>query len=373
MELNNYFETIRDFYKSKSFCDLKIIAVPNNWDNDEKTEGYKSVICHSLVLFSAIPELRFCIQSIQENEEDIITIFIDNSDFGEVESVISGIYNALVSSSDSEQSISENISSYHQGWKKTFGLDYNKEKSSATQQICVGTETQRICNETTHLAQIVKKEVDCNKLQPLQCPTLSNQDCQDKESSSEHVPSKCTTSLSEHNIAEVKDNISFFRSDNNSPSSNTNGFEPILSQTNSTNLTTSTLNQDIKDFAQFTNNMPTPISNHIVNKVTGDTPDTSDKKDNLIISKIVKKEYKERTCLDCDKKFPFNTKGQKSAYQEHISSHFKCDCNITFGDRKAFKLHIKTIHKGKHGKGGQKDSVDGTNKTKSKKDKPLFR
>ena len=61
----------------------------------------------------------------------------------------------------------------------------------------------------------------------------------------------------------------------------------------------------------------------------------------------VKKEYKEKTCIDCSQKFPFNTKGQKSAYQEHISSHFKCDCNIAFGDRKAFKLHIKSIHKGR--------------------------
>merc|ERR1712020_588816 len=83
----------------------------------------------------------------------------------------------------------------------------------------------------------------------------------------------------------------------------------------------------------------------------------------------VKKEYKEKTCIDCSQKFPFNTKGQKSAYQVHISSHFKCDCNITFGDRKAFKLHMKTIHRGKHGKGGQKDNTEGTNKTKTKKDK----
>ena len=73
------------------------------------------------------------------------------------------------------------------------------------------------------------------------------------------------------------------------------------------------------------------------------------------------------------KKFPFNTKGQKSSYQEHISGHFKCDCNIAFGDRKAFKLHVKTIHKGKNGKGGQKGLQDGINKIKAKKDKPVFR
>merc|ERR1712173_235705 len=74
--------------------------------------------------------------------------------------------------------------------------------------------------------------------------------------------------------------------------------------------------------------------------------------------KNVKKEYKERTCIDCNKTFPFNTKGQKSSYQEHISSHFKCDCNIAFGDRKAFKLHIKSIHKGRNGKSTQKICED---------------
>ena len=72
MEANDYFSTIRDFYKTKAFCDLKIVAVINSAIHPEETPEYASVFCHSLVLFSAIPELRFCIRPNQENDEEFL-------------------------------------------------------------------------------------------------------------------------------------------------------------------------------------------------------------------------------------------------------------------------------------------------------------
>ena len=42
-------------------------------------------------------------------------------------------------------------------------------------------------------------------------------------------------------------------------------------------------------------------------------------------------------------------------------------------DRKAFKLHIKTTHKGKSAKMGQTGVNNDVNKIKIKKDKPMFR
>ena len=116
-----------------------------------------------------------------------------------------------------------------------------------------------------------------------------------------------------------------------------------------------------------------PVSNDIKQNDAFNNSNETKVTDAVVPVKNMKKVYKERTCIDCNKTFPFNTKGQKSNYQEHISSHFKCDCNIAFGDRKAFKLHMKNIHKGKSGKVIRNIGEDGVTKIKIKKDKPTFR
>ena len=79
MEFNDYFGTIREFFKAKKFCDLKIVAVPNDLESSEASSNAPSVLCHSLVLISAIPEIKFCIPTNQENEEEHRTIFLHNS------------------------------------------------------------------------------------------------------------------------------------------------------------------------------------------------------------------------------------------------------------------------------------------------------
>ena len=54
---------------------------------------------------------------------------------------------------------------------------------------------------------------------------------------------------------------------------------------------------------------------------------------------------KDKTCSECQQVLPFITRAQKRLFQQHLSDHFKCNCDIVFGDKRAFILHLKTVHK----------------------------
>ena len=123
METNDYFSTIRDFYKNKAFCDLKVIVVPMD---DKLKENHLPILCHSLILSSAIPELRQCLLTIPQNEDDFLTIFVENSNAVQIGYVISGIYDALVSN-DFSLDKDETILSSRIKWAKAFGLLPNTE------------------------------------------------------------------------------------------------------------------------------------------------------------------------------------------------------------------------------------------------------
>ena len=73
--------------------------MPDDQTSVEASTINSPILCHSLVLISAIPELRSCIPMSHELDEDCITLFVYNSSKIDVENAISGIYNVLAADS----------------------------------------------------------------------------------------------------------------------------------------------------------------------------------------------------------------------------------------------------------------------------------
>ena len=368
MEFNDYFGTIREFYKTKKFCDLKIVAVPDDLESYEASPNAPPVFCHSLVLISAIPELKFCIQTNQENEEDHLTIFLYNSSHAEIENIILDIYNVLAAH-DHKSSNSDNdyYSKCHQRWVELFGFQPNKKTPIICESLTEGTKNNVSTMVRSVSNQSVKKEPILDQPQLVELQNNLSLDGQINTERNDKIL-ETVQFQQDNNHSLMKDGPTI---NENSMSNKENNSNPISFQSDGTNNLI--INTTSKNNAHITDNHLKSVSTDIKHK-EAPREATENNETNLVVPvKNVKKGYKERTCLDCNKTFPFNTKGQKSAYQEHISSHFKCDCNIAFGDRKAFKLHIKSIHKGRSGRSIQKIGVDGITKIKMKKDKPIFR
>ena len=366
MELNNYLETIREFYEKEKFCDLKVIVLPDDERSVEESTFISPILCHSLVLVSAIPELRLCIPMNHENDEDFITLFVYNSSKSGVETAISDIYNVLAADSSKSSECDKNYSvSCHRRWIEAFGLKVNKEAQSRFQSQTEQSHNQLQSNTNISCLQPIKEESVSSKTQLTE--------------GENHLSLNHIANEDEHKKQSLEDGKSLDLEDKNMPRERT-----ITSENFESNK-----ENDLKFIPNRTDCAENPMkcSSNVQSVDNRSPPSSNDTKQNIgsietnenkdvkmvLPVKNMKKEYKERSCLDCNKTFPFNTKGQKSLYQEHISSHFKCDCNIAFGDRKAFKLHMKTIHRGKNGKTIQTISEDGVTKIKMKKDKPLFR
>lgn len=369
MEVNDYFGTIREFFKAKKFCDLKIVAVPSDLESSETSSNAPSVLCHSLVLISAIPEIRFCIPTNQENEEEHRTIFLHNSTNAEVESIILDIYNVLAAN-DSETSNSDNdyYIKCHQRWVEVFGFQQNKKARTIDESLTKETKSTISSMVKNVSNQSIEREHVQLKPQLVELRNDLTRDCStsDKINYKEVSETGLLQKGNDQSLTKEKHSIK-----ENSISNKENNSKLISYQIDSTNI--SITNTNSSNNAQLTDNHLKSVSNDTKpNNAPNETIENTEAI-SFAPAKIFKKEYKERTCLDCNKTFPFNTKGQKNIYQEHISSHFKCDCNIAFGDRKAFKLHIKSIHKGRNGKSIHKICEDGIARIKMKKDKPTFR
>ena len=366
MECNNYLETIREFYENEKFCDLKVIVLPDDQISVEETTFDSPILCHSLVLISALPELRSYIPMNHENDEDCITLFIYNSSKNEVENAISGIYNVLAADNlKSTEGDKNYYASCHRRWIDAFGLKADKKIQWKYQSRTNQSEYKSLSNMNIGCLQHIKEESVSSKnliteiTKHLSTNHTTNDNELKKQSSEDgklhdfehkNIPKERTStsenldSNKENDLKLVPNRIDCAENQMSCSSNVKSNDNHFLSSTNDTiqNIASIEANENIES------KIVLPVKN-------------------------MKKEYKERSCLDCNKTFPFNTKGQKNLYQEHLSSHFKCDCNIAFGDRKAFKLHMKTIHRGKNGKTIQTISEDGVTKIKMKKDKPLFR
>ena len=128
MESNTYLGIIQQFYHTKKFCDLKVVAAPDDPETCPEAALNSPVLCHSLVLISAIPELRLCIPTNQEFDEDFITIFIYNSNRSLVRDAISEIYNALANNETRLSNVNDDYyASCHRRWVEALGLGTDKK------------------------------------------------------------------------------------------------------------------------------------------------------------------------------------------------------------------------------------------------------
>ena len=108
MESSSYFGTIKEFYDENTFCDLKIISVQSTQGDPESTSRTScspGILCHSIVLFSAIPELRLSISDSHATvEEEMLTLFVNNSDSDEIKSVV---FDILVANDSEKQTVNQ--------------------------------------------------------------------------------------------------------------------------------------------------------------------------------------------------------------------------------------------------------------------------
>jgi hypothetical protein len=70
-----FFKTIRSFFDEKIFCDLEIVSYKFG-----ESERLESVKCHSLVLSSAIPNLKPIVQSDVFDEPVTVVIVLQAED-----------------------------------------------------------------------------------------------------------------------------------------------------------------------------------------------------------------------------------------------------------------------------------------------------
>ena len=372
MESNSYFGTIKEFYAKNTFCDLKIISVQctqGEVESTSPTSCSSGILCHSIVLFSAIPELRSYISDYHTAEEDMLTLFVDNSDADDIKSAISDIYDALVSTDADKRSV-DRMAVQH--WAKAFGISSCNDIFSRRHINQEPDVQKQSLNSTSDLLRKPNSSININGNKH-HLGTENIQNIPDEAHQAMNTDKKISNLLKNGSIEHETDvEKSITNSNSNSIHGSTNNPNVEESTVNSTNTNIESLTSEPMKLSETAKCEPISAINPTDKQNLHNIPAEKTGSANSQIGPV-KKEYKEKTCIDCSQKFPFNTKGQKSAYQVHISSHFKCDCNITFGDRKAFKLHMKTNHKGKAAKTGQTGANNDVNKIKTKKDKPTFR
>ena len=90
----DFFGTVRQFYHGSSFCDLDIVSY--KYDEVNLSER---VQCHSLVLSSAIPNLKhiFDAENLASQDPLTVVIIVDNEgdDDVSIAETINNVYDAL--------------------------------------------------------------------------------------------------------------------------------------------------------------------------------------------------------------------------------------------------------------------------------------
>jgi len=73
--------------------------------------------------------------------------------------------------------------------------------------------------------------------------------------------------------------------------------------------------------------------------------------------RVAKSVETERRCPESSVNLPYSNNSEKRMFLQHLSDHFKCDCpHLSFGDKKVFRLHMKTVHRGRI-KGNQERGI----------------
>ena len=232
MESNSYFSTIKEFYTKNTFCDLKIISVPTIQSDLELTSRAScspGILCHSIVLFSAIPELRLYISDCHTSEEDMLTLFVDNSDADDIESAISDIYDALVSSDSDKQNV-DRMAVQH--WAKAFGISSCNDIFSRRQINREAVVQKQDLNSTSDHLREPNLSININGNEH-HLGTENIQNIPDKEHQAMNTDKKVSNPLENSSIkngTDVKKSIT---------NSNSN---PIHGSTNKLNVEESTIN-----------------------------------------------------------------------------------------------------------------------------------
>ena len=282
----DYFQTICDLFDGGTFCDLKIVATGDekNNDGDRRLTSYP-ILCHSIVLCAALPELKKCLLPSQAILEDHRTLILVGYDRDSIQNAIHGIYAELVNCSGQ---------SHKEPWLKSFGLPFDHQFPKDNDPEHNFTEPD-YTEDTSIIADVVKPEF-FDPVDELSIRTEYNGDvvvCNDEN---------------HFNIGVSE-----------------------LMDTNCENkyVTKTTVVNDAGSSSSISTKKTTKLRKVRLKSNTGRNRDE--------IRKI---------CFGCLKTFPFSTCEDRKIFSKHTLIHCKCQCDILFKSKIDFEKHMKTVHKG---------------------------
>ena len=284
----DYFQTIHDLFERGTFCDLKIVTTREEKNNKRDSRvTTPPILCHSLVLCAALPELKTCLLPNHASVEEHRTLILEGYDRDSIQFAIDGIYTELVN--DSGQTLKE-------PWLKSFGLPHGHEFVEDGEQ-----EPNFTGPEFTKDASIFESLVKPEFLAPM----------------NEHFMSS-----SEHQYGEdgCGDNDNYGK---------ISSCELMDAQCDNGNLI-KTASEENVEAASSINTKKTAKLRRI--RLKGREDSTNDET--------------EKVCFGCLKTFPYSTCKERKVYTKHTLQHCKCQCDISFKSKVDFEKHMKTVHKG---------------------------
>ena len=120
---SDIFETIHQLFLRGTFCDVRL-TVPH---------AQESIFCHSVVVCSAIPELKQCLVEISSLvQDDYLTLVLESCSLDQVKDTVNDIYTTLISPSATDLTTKSAL------WKQVLGIDFElKTCESVKQELCI--------------------------------------------------------------------------------------------------------------------------------------------------------------------------------------------------------------------------------------------
>ena len=132
--VTDYFQTIHSLFRSNTFCDLKLVTTQSS----SQLEGIninveaQPILCHSIVLCAALPELKSLLSQAQFLADDYRTLILEGYDRTSIQTTIDEIYNQLVN---------ESVASFREQWLKSFDLCNYQDDKRLSLNICAQTSS----------------------------------------------------------------------------------------------------------------------------------------------------------------------------------------------------------------------------------------
>ena len=280
----DYFQTIHNLFKNRTFCDLMIITTGEKINDgvDHVGDRIHPIFCHSIVLCAALPELKSLLSPTHFLADDYRTLILDGYDRQSIQAVIDDIYSELVSNSGT---------SCKAQWLKSFDLFKYQDVER--------------CDE--HKS----------------CSTWLEKDDLRRESfttSSPFDPSNDQYITIRH-LGEGES----YTCDNN---------DFLGTATND-----AVICKEIGDHM-----IPNNIPGSETLEPTKPIKITKKIKKCKLKEKIGQAKL-EKVCFGCLKSFPFSTSKERKWYLKHTLTHCKCNCDILFKSKVEFEKHMRAIHK----------------------------